>query len=226
MTDVKLSNLTIWGWLVLLPTIGVVALSAFQIASWIPEEWNREASAVKKLLALPAVGVSVLFYTLCSWALSRVGLQVFRRPSQSEPVRRLSLVCEECGSNDLGASSTPSMLDGRTGWKCKVCGNTMGPRRSKVFLAFVLALSGFLTAGCIPPLVGIAFGSVRRESLFILLGPAVIGLVVFVATLKARRGPMPKLVKHSAQTADFAEPTASAGQPREVCSPHPTSPSA
>jgi len=51
------------------------------------------------------------------------------------------LICEKCSSDALEQHGAKSVLDGKCGWRCTRCGNSMGPARSKLFLGFLMLLS-------------------------------------------------------------------------------------
>jgi uncharacterized membrane protein YidH (DUF202 family) len=87
MMDIKPSDLTLWGWLLFLATIGVVIFSAFQIASLVPQDCTHVAEHARELLALPAVGVGAMFFALGASALNRAGRQVVRRRTSKDSFR-------------------------------------------------------------------------------------------------------------------------------------------
>jgi hypothetical protein len=58
----------------------------------------------------------------------------------------MQLVCDKCLSDQLERHGEKSRLDGRYGLRCLGCGNTMGPRRSRLLLGFLMAVAAGLTA--------------------------------------------------------------------------------
>jgi hypothetical protein len=177
VSNTRPSGMTTGGWLMLLPTVAVVIGTAVLIGALVPADWRDRALAARRLLAVPAVGLGMVLFLGCEWALRKVDLRALRR----QPAGAV-LICPQCRSARLEPRGRTSVLDGQTWMQCYRCGLLLAPRRSRSFLCFVFALSLLVTITCLR-LVGL-----HPITLVLLPGLVIgpIGMVISCRALLAR----------------------------------------
>src|SRR5438128_1464920 len=83
--NIKLSNLTLGGWLLAAATIGlIVVLMLISGNLWYGLLPEGRYPAI--LLAAPGLGIGILFFVLCAWVLKAAGLPVVKPgPTDRQP---------------------------------------------------------------------------------------------------------------------------------------------
>jgi hypothetical protein len=183
--NIRSLGLATGGWPMLLPAVAVAIGTAVLIGALVPADWRDRALEARRVFTVPAVGLGMVLFLGCAWALRKADLRALRR----QPAGTV-LVCPQCRSALLEPRGRMSMLDGQTWSRCRGCGLLLAPRRSRSFLCFVFALSLLVTVTCLR-LVGL-----HPITLVLLpglvLGPA--GLVISARALLARpRAAQPQL---------------------------------
>ena len=114
----------------------------------------------------------------------------------------MKLVCEKCASDCLEEYGSKSILDGKTGYRCKTCENIMGPARSRVLIVFLMTLSVAVTLAGILFVIGYftnwmnmrASSTAMGKGYFVIAG-GVVGPITFWALLQALKEKMPRRVQ-------------------------------
>ena len=96
MLDIKLSDLTVWGWLLALATIGLIVGLMIPWGGWLYDVLPGDRFPYPAiLLALPVLLLGIGIFVLGAVALNAIGLHVVRKPSDASPLAPRSGGAEE-----------------------------------------------------------------------------------------------------------------------------------
>ena len=85
--DIKLSDLTVWGWLLALATIGLIVGLMIPWGGWLYDALPKGRFPYPALLlALPVLLVGIGVFVLGTIALNAIGLHVIRKPPDGGPL--------------------------------------------------------------------------------------------------------------------------------------------